>query len=194
MTKQLIFVGVLCCIVVANGCADDDNEENSTGGDADSDADTDADADADADSDGQGCEATDIAGLQACIDKERYIEDLETVAIIRNPGSDGWKVVQELLAARLERLGYELEKWDYGSGVNVIGRLPGVTEPDTEVIISAHYDHIPGCPGADDNASAVSGALEIARVLSGREFNRTLVVAFWDEEELGLIGSRHYVS
>ena len=38
----------------------------------------------------------------------------------------------------------------------------------------------------------MAAALEIARVLRNREFEKTLVVACWDEEELGLIGSKAY--
>ena len=33
------------------------------------------------------------------------------------------------------------------------------------IVIGAHYDSVPGSPGADDNASAVAGLLELARML-----------------------------
>ena len=140
----------------------------------------------------EACGPATVKELQACVEQKRYVTNLESVAILRPPGSDGHRDVQDLLAARLEQLGYEVSRLDYGSGVNIVGRLHGTTEEEVEVNLSAHYDHIPGCPGADDNASAVAGALEIARVLAGIKFERTLVVAFWDEEEKGLIGSRHY--
>jgi Zn-dependent M28 family amino/carboxypeptidase len=32
------------------------------------------------------------------------------------------------------------------------------------VVIGAHYDMVPGTPGADDNASGVAGLLELARL------------------------------
>jgi Zn-dependent M28 family amino/carboxypeptidase len=51
------------------------------------------------------------------------------------------------------------------------------------VVIGAHYDSIPGCPAANDNGSGVAAMLEIARLLAGRTFERTLrFVAFVNEE------------
>jgi Zn-dependent M28 family amino/carboxypeptidase len=51
------------------------------------------------------------------------------------------------------------------------------------VIIGAHYDTVPGTPGADDNASAVAGLLELARLMRKNESKKTLVfVAFVNEE------------
>jgi len=76
--------------------------------------------------------------------------------------------------------------------VNVVGVKPGASAE--EVIISAHYDHVADCEGADDNASGTAGVLEAARVLSGAAFERTLVVACWDEEEAGLLGSKAYAA
>ncbi len=89
---------------------------------------------------------------------------------------------------------------------NVVGYLPGQT---TEyLIIGAHYDHLGlgeqfsmapseiGKPhlGADDNASGTAGLLELARWLSSQPKQRrgVLFVCF-AAEEIGLLGSRHYV-
>jgi hypothetical protein len=49
--------------------------------------------------------------------------------------------------------------------------------------------------GADDNASGVAGVLEIAESLAAleRRPRRGVVVAFWDGEEKGLLGSRHFL-
>jgi hypothetical protein len=49
--------------------------------------------------------------------------------------------------------------------------------------------------GATDNAAGVAAALAIARAI-GRQPTRprrSVVIAFWDEEEDGLLGSRHFV-
>ena len=62
------------------------------------------------------------------------------------------------------------------------------------MLVSAHYDGVPDCPDADDNASGVAGILETARVLATGSYRRTLVVACWDEEEDGLIGSDAYAA
>lgn len=51
------------------------------------------------------------------------------------------------------------------------------------VVIGAHYDTVPGTPGADDNASAVAGLLELARLHRNIPNKKTLLfVAFANEE------------
>ncbi len=130
--------------------------------------------------------------LAGRVEKNRLQADLEFVAKPRQPGSPHWQAVQDLCAQRLEELGFQVALQPYNSGVNVVGTLLGKTLPDEIVLISAHYDHIAECDGADDNATGVAGALEAARVLSQQSFDRTLVVAFWDEEEEGLLGSQYY--
>jgi Zn-dependent M28 family amino/carboxypeptidase len=154
-----------------------------------------ADADSDGDTDSAAvCGTASPAALAACVDGARYEADLVALAIERPPWSAGWEEVQAACASRLEELGFDVALEEYGSGVNVVGRLPGAIEPEVEVVVSAHYDHVPGCPGADDNASGVAGALEAARVLADAQFARTLVVACWDEEEEGKVGSEAFVA
>jgi len=130
--------------------------------------------------------------LMACVERERYVEDLNFIAEERVPGSAHWQAVQDLCATRMETMGYSVQLHDYGSGVNVIGRMPGAATPAEEVMISAHYDHIEGCEGADDDGTGVAGLLEAGRVLAMAGFDRTLVLACWDEEERGLVGSEAY--
>ncbi len=85
---------------------------------------------------------------------------------------------------------------------NVIGVLPG-TEPalaSEAVVIGAHYDHLGRVdsvvyPGADDNASGTAVVLGLARAFAAvGGSSRTLVFALFGAEEVGLIGSRHYVN
>jgi Zn-dependent M28 family amino/carboxypeptidase len=142
-------------------------------------------------------------GLAACgsdptplppVDADRYAVDLEALAAQpRQPNAAGWKAAQELCIARFEELGYTVELHAYATGLNVIGTRLGTSLPDEKVVVSAHYDSVTNCAGADDNASGVAGVLEAARVLAVRPSARTLVVACWDEEERGLIGSRAWV-
>lgn len=86
---------------------------------------------------------------------------------------------------------------------NVLGMIPG-RNPKEYVIVGAHFDHLGtdssldgDCiyNGADDNASGVSAVLQIARafVASGQQPERTVIFAFWDGEEKGLLGSRYFV-
>jgi len=70
----------------------------------------------------------------------------------------------------------------YGKGVsNLIAEKPG--PDDRAVVIGAHYDTVPGTPGADDNASAVAGMLELARLHKESLNKKHLIfVAFVNEE------------
>ena len=97
--------------------------------------------------------------------------------------------------------------------VNVIAVLPGSVKPERQVIVSGHYDSLataikkgaapgepnsidaeasakrPLAPGVSDDASGVAAVLELARVMSGHEFEKTVVFAAFGAEEQGLIGS-----
>jgi hypothetical protein len=84
---------------------------------------------------------------------------------------------------------------------NVIGILPG-TDPvlgSEVVVLGAHYDHLGRVggvvhPGADDNASGTAVVLGMVRALAAAGgMARTLVVVFFSGEEIGLLGSAHYV-
>jgi Zn-dependent M28 family amino/carboxypeptidase len=126
-------------------------------------------------------------------DKSRYITDVAFIA--RGPRrilDPQHKAVEDLCAERLTGLGYKVESYDFGGGVDVIGTLAGTTRPDEIVIVSAHYDTIPGSNGADDNASGVAAALETARLLANEKHARTLQVACWDQEEPSIYGSYVY--
>jgi hypothetical protein len=83
---------------------------------------------------------------------------------------------------------------------NVIGILPGAdpTLAGEAVVIGAHYDHLghDGAAvyhGADDNASGTAVVLELARSLAAIRPARTLVFMLFAGEEIGLVGSAHYV-
>ncbi len=136
------------------------------------------------------CGKTSSAELAACSSVERYVADLTTVAQSRPSGSTHWQTVQDLCASRLRELGYQVELDRYASGVNVVGQLgnPG----GAHVLVSAHYDSVANCPGADDNATGVAALLEVARVLSTAKLSGALTVACWDEEERGMVGSAAY--
>ncbi len=86
---------------------------------------------------------------------------------------------------------------------NVLGYIEGKNK-DEFVVIGAHYDHL-GMDealsedkiynGADDNASGVSAVLQIAKAFltSGEKPERSVIFAFWDGEELGLLGSEYFM-
>src|SRR5205085_6139978 len=80
---------------------------------------------------------------------------------------------------------------------------------DETIVVGAHYDHLgrgeaggsldahPGKEihhGADDNASGTAALLECARAIArGERPRRSVLLAFFSGEELGLLGSAHYV-
>lgn len=61
----------------------------------------------------------------------------------------------------------------------------GLEPADGDIVIGAHYDTVPGSPGANDNASGVAALLELGRMLRARTALRRSVrlVAFANEEE-----------
>jgi Zn-dependent M28 family amino/carboxypeptidase len=77
-------------------------------------------------------------------------------------------------------------------GRNVVAHLKGVTQPS--LLLGAHYDSVPGAPGANDNASGTAVVLEIARKLSGTSLARQTWFVAFDGEEDGLNGSQAFVS
>ncbi|SPP64053.1 M28 family peptidase [Nitrospira lenta] len=78
---------------------------------------------------------------------------------------------------------------------NVIGTTPVENGTATApLILAAHYDTVEGSPGADDNASALTVLIEVARRLQQTALTRPVqFVAFCLEEE-DLLGSRAYAS
>ena len=83
---------------------------------------------------------------------------------------------------------------------NVIGIIPG-NDPvlkDEYIIIGAHYDHLGVRDdqiynGADDNASGTATIIEMARILKSQQnsLKRSVIVAAFDAEEIGLWGSNY---
>ena len=80
---------------------------------------------------------------------------------------------------------------------NVIATLRGSTSPDRMYVVSGHIDSrvtdvlnaTSDAPGADDDASGVALIIELARVLSKRAPEATIVFTAVTAEEQGLYGS-----
>ena len=96
---------------------------------------------------------------------------------------------------------------------NVVGYIPGGDSVlrDQYIVIGAHFDHLgyggPGSSsltpreqvvhnGADDNASGVAALIELAEKFSARRttLKRSMLFVAFDGEELGLLGSKHFVN
>ena len=77
---------------------------------------------------------------------------------------------------------------------NVVAEKPGESDGDRIVIIGAHYDTVPDVAGANDNGSGTAAVMTIARQIAAREYPFTVRFILFGSEEVGLFGSRHYVS
>ncbi|MBD2777228.1 M28 family peptidase [Iningainema tapete] len=80
---------------------------------------------------------------------------------------------------------------------NLILNLPAQNESKKEhlpILIGAHYDAVPGTPGADDNATGVAVLLELARMFAAQPTRYPLRLVAFDLEEYGLLGSTDYVA
>ncbi len=67
--------------------------------------------------------------------------------------------------------------------LNLVAERKGAERPGEIVLVGAHYDTVPGTPGANDNGTGVAILLELPRVLGQGTPSRTLrLVAFVNEE------------
>lgn len=135
------------------------------------------------------------AGIRP-LEKNGYYQPFEAYAKERQQRGR-WQVHPDSVAV-LKQGTHRFLKMD-----NVLAYIPG-KRSDEYVIVGAHFDHL-GVDetladdkiynGADDNASGVSAVLQIARAfaLSGEKPLRNVIFAFWDGEEKGLLGSKHFV-
>jgi len=84
---------------------------------------------------------------------------------------------------------------------NVLGYVKGTEKPDSFIVFSAHYDHLgmlgPDAiyTGANDNASGTALLLNLAKHYStpGNAPRYSILFIAFGAEEVGLLGSKHYV-
>lgn len=83
---------------------------------------------------------------------------------------------------------------------NVLGFIKGTENPDSIIVLSAHYDHLGRMgkktifPGANDNASGVAIMLDLANYYSQHPPKCSMLFIGFAAEEAGLIGSYYYVN
>ena len=82
---------------------------------------------------------------------------------------------------------------------NILGIIEG-KNPEQYIVLGAHYDHLgirDSCiwNGADDNASGTVGIMTIAKAIAetGEKPEKSIIFALWTAEEVGLLGSSHYL-
>lgn len=83
---------------------------------------------------------------------------------------------------------------------NVYAVLRGTTDPDRIYVVSGHYDSMCtsptdakcDAPGANDDASGTAVSIELARVMSKRKFDATIIFMTVPGEEQGLLGATYF--
>jgi hypothetical protein len=156
-----------------------------------------------------------VSGFQEGVEQARLVSDVDALAAAHRDdtplacdlfgsGSDTERRPvchitrersREFVRERLESLGLRVTTQDVEDPrfptTNLIAELPGTELPEEIVLVGAHYDSY--FQGADDNSSGVAVMLEMARLVSGQRFKRTVRFVGFDLEELGLVGSTRYV-
>lgn len=133
----------------------------------------------------------------------------------REGGSRGGRAAAAYIVEQLEKLGIPpagdagTYYQSFGSLRNVLAIVEGADPAlaGEVVVVGAHYDHVGYGNadnsygpfgyvhnGADDNASGVAGLLELAEAIDHlpQRPRRSILLAFWDGEEKGLLGSSHF--
>lgn len=121
----------------------------------------------------------------------RLRRSVEAIAVPRHftHEPDANRKARDWIAGELRQLGYAVAF--QGASDNIIAHATH-SRPGGALLLGAHYDSVPSCPGADDNASAVAVCLECAHVLHAVRSNPATFV-FFNREEDGLLGSRDFV-
>lgn len=120
----------------------------------------------------------------------------------RLTGSEGLQWAMDYIYTELVSLGYsvEFQNWSRSGRAdrNVVARKTGVFSPTEEIYFVAHVDGVgtgnERFPAADDNASGVIDLLELARIIRGHSFSRTVVLLFSTGEEQGTLGVKSYLA
>ncbi|MBI2898283.1 MAG: M20/M25/M40 family metallo-hydrolase [Deltaproteobacteria bacterium] len=139
-----------------------------------------------------------IARAVAGITRGTFERDLRAVARPRDDSlaPTGLRQVADALERELRRAGYRVARQavhhDGHVADNVIGERAG-SDPTRVVVVGAHYDAVPGSPGADDDASGVAAMLAVARAAAGFSTRASIRIVAFAFEEDGLVGSLAYV-
>ncbi len=135
--------------------------------------------------------------------KERLHGHLIQIVRDRNPylASAGHFYVQQYIREQLAQWGsVEIDDFAVRGRIhhNLILDLPpqasGGKQDNLPIVIGAHYDTVPGTPGADDNATGVAVLLELAAEFASRPLKYPVQLVAFDMEEYGCFGSKHHAA
>ncbi len=136
----------------------------------------------------------------------RFKNDIQIVAALGNrcrfPACEPYTSfgdAQAWVDSELRAMGYATELRSYNylgySGTNLWATKVGTTHPESMYLVTAHLDGAETGRAADDNGSGVALVLNVARALAAADVTTGYSVrfVFWDQEEIGSIGSGAYV-
>ena len=130
------------------------------------------------------------------VDPQRLRRICQVIVGERSPmnGQRHWAAVEGFIEKELANqcLNVESDYFTYRGKRfrNIVGRL-NAQRGGSMIVLGAHFDSVPGTPGADDNASGVAVLLEAARLLSRAKLRSELLFCAFNLEELDMIGSTH---
>ncbi|MFD4630066.1 M28 family metallopeptidase [Streptomyces sp. NPDC058284] len=130
------------------------------------------------------------------------LADLQSIADAnggnRAHGSAGYKASIDHIKGKLDAAGFttSVQKFTASgeTGYNLIADWPGGDDGKV-VMAGAHLDSVSEGPGINDNGSGSAAVLETALTVAREQYKPTkhLRFAWWGAEEIGLVGSSHYV-
>ncbi|WP_314612117.1 M28 family metallopeptidase [Streptomyces stackebrandtii] len=134
---------------------------------------------------------------------KQHLTDLQSIATAnggnRAHGRTGYKASIDFVKAKLDAAGYTTTIQQFTSsgatGYNLIADWPG-GDPNQVLMAGSHLDSVTSGAGINDNGSGSAAVLETALAVarSGYQPSKHLRFGWWGAEELGLVGSKYYVS
>ena len=131
------------------------------------------------------------------ISVDRLTDHIRAIEGIRHPvtAPEALERAARYIHDTLDSLGYNSCDQDFTDGgitfSNVVATRCGTLQPERRILVIAHFDTVSNSPGADDNASGVAVVLELATVLKGLSFEKTIHFIGVNLEENASEGSRH---
>ncbi|MCA1811819.1 MAG: M28 family peptidase [Halobacteriales archaeon] len=152
-----------------------------------------------------------LAAAAPKVDARKTLDDLKAFSQAypyRQSGSPTHLAARDDLAGRFKAAGLEVLREEFGSdatgvpvsgtplsykGQNVIGVKWGADRTHF-IVVGAHYDVTEGAVyGTYDDGSGTAMVFELAQAFAKVPTERTILFIEFDQEELGLVGSRHFL-
>ncbi len=145
-------------------------------------------------------EIVDLVDPDSILTFVQRLQDFKT----RYSLTDSCEAAANYIGSKFTEYGCDSVFFQYHTGghaPNVIGIKRGVVYPESiYIVICGHFDSYSSvdpwnaAPGADDDASGTTSALEAARVTQNYDFEYSIRFCAWSGEEFGLYGSDYYAS